>query len=75
MTSAMAPCCILPLLIIVIFGVGGRVAEIPTWLIIGVIAAIIGIHMLVMKKTCKHSDNSNKANIKNANMKNPTSVL
>jgi len=56
MMWAMMICCAVPLLLIVLFGLGGRVLGAPTWIVIGGIAVMVIAHFFIMGKSHKHSD-------------------
>ena len=45
----MVLCCALPLLFIVFFGAGGRALGASTWVIIGGIIVMVGIHWFMMR--------------------------
>ena len=49
-------CCAVPLLLIVLFGLGGKAFGAPTWIIIGWIAIMVIAHFFMMGKSHKHSD-------------------
>ena len=57
MMLVMMICCAVPLLVIVLFGFGGKDFGAPTWVIIGGIAVMIVAHFFMMGKSHKHSDN------------------
>ncbi len=56
MMWVMMICCAIPLLVIVLFGFGGRALGAPTWIILGAIAVMVIFHFISMGKSHKHSD-------------------
>lgn len=52
----MVLCCVLPLLLVGIFGAGGKAISAPTWLIFAGIIVMVVVHFVMMRKTHKHSD-------------------
>ena len=52
----MVLCCALPLVLIFVFGAGGRALGAPTWLILGGIGVMTLLHFFMMCKSHKHSD-------------------
>ncbi len=56
MMWTMMVCCVAPLLLIVILGLGGRAFGAPTWVIIGGVAIMVIAHFFMMGRSHKHSD-------------------
>jgi high-affinity Fe2+/Pb2+ permease len=56
MMWVMMICCAVPLLFIVLFGLGGKALGAPTWIVIGGIAVMVIAHFFMMGKSHKHSD-------------------
>lgn len=54
-------CCAVPLLLIVLFGLGGKAFGTPTWIILGGIAVMVIAHFFMMRKSHKHSDEEKPA--------------
>lgn len=52
----MVICCTVPLLLIVLFGLGGKTSGAPTWVVISGITAMVIAHLFMMGKSHKHSD-------------------
>lgn len=52
----MAICCALPLVLILIFGAGGKAIGAPSWIIFGVVAVMMIVHFLMMGRSHKDSD-------------------
>lgn len=55
MMWVMMICCGAPLLLIIVFGLGGRSLEAPTWLIMGGIAVMVIVHLFMMGRSHEHS--------------------
>lgn len=49
-------CCALPLLFIVFLGAGGKALGAPTWIVLGVVAAMMVAHFFMMRAMHKGSD-------------------
>lgn len=56
MMRIMILCCVLPLLLILIFGAGGKALGAPIWVIFGGIAVMVIVHFFMMGKSHKHSN-------------------
>lgn len=56
MMWAMMICCAVPLLFIILLGIGDKAFGAPTWIIIGGIAAMAVAHFFMRGKSHKHSD-------------------
>ena len=56
MMWVMMICCAVPLLLIVLFGLGGKAFGASTWVVIGGIAVMIIAHFFIMGRSHKHSD-------------------
>ena len=56
MMWVMMICCAIPLLLIVLFGFGGKAFGAPTWVVVGGIAVMVIAHFFMMSRTHKHSD-------------------
>lgn len=56
MMWVMMICCAVPLLLIVLFGLGGKAFGAPTWVVIGGIAVMVVAHFFMMGRSHKHSD-------------------
>ena len=52
----MAICCAVPLLLIFVFGAGGRALGAPSWIIFGGVAVMVIAHFFMMGRSHKHSD-------------------
>ena len=52
----MVLCCVAPLVLILVFGAGGRALGAPTWIVFGGIAVMVIAHLFMMGKSHKHSD-------------------
>ncbi len=55
-------CCALPLLLIVMFGLGGKTFGAPAWIMVGSIALILLIHLVLMSRSPHQSDKEQKKN-------------
>lgn len=53
---AMMICCAVPLLLIVLFGLGGKALGAPTWIVLGGIAVMVIARFFMMGRSHKHSD-------------------
>ena len=60
MMWVMMICCAVPLLIIVLFGFGGKAFGAPTWAVLGGIAVMIVAHFFMMGRSHKHSGGEDK---------------
>ena len=49
-------CCTVPLVLIVLFGLGGKAFGAPTWVVIGGITVMVIAHFFMMGRSHKHSD-------------------
>lgn len=49
-------CCAVPLLLIILFGLGGKALGTQTWIIVGGIAIMVIAHFFMMGKSRKHAD-------------------
>ena len=67
MMWVMMICCAVPLLLIVLFGLGGKAFGAPTWVVIGGIAVMIIAHFFMMGKSHKHSDEKQDLNSEDKN--------
>jgi fatty acid desaturase len=56
MMWVMLICCAVPLLIIVLFGFGGKALGFPTWIVLGGVAVMVIAHFFMMGRLHKHSD-------------------
>lgn len=56
MMWAMMICCAVPLLLIVLFGLGGKALGAPTWIVLGAVAVMVIAHFFMMGRSHKHSD-------------------
>lgn len=56
MMWVMMICCAVPLLLIVLFGLGGKAFGAPTWIVIGGIAVMVIAHFFMMGRSHKHSN-------------------
>ena len=56
MMWVMVICCAAQLLLIFVFGAGGKALGAPSWIIFGGIAVMIIAHLFMMVKSHKHSD-------------------
>lgn len=56
MMWAMMICCAVPLLLLVLFGLGGKALGAPTWIILGGVAVMVIAHFFMMGRSHKHSD-------------------
>lgn len=56
MMWVMMICCAVPLLLIVLFGLGGKSLGAPTWVVIGGVAVMVIAHFFMMGRSHKHSD-------------------
>ncbi len=56
MMWVMMICCAVPLLLIVLFGLGGKAFGAPTWVVVGGIALMMLAHFFMMGRSHKHSD-------------------
>lgn len=56
MMWVMMICCAVPLLLIILFGLGGKAFGAPTWIVIGGIAVMVIAHFFMMGRSHKHSD-------------------
>ena len=56
MMWVMMVCCAVPLLLIVLFGLGGKAFGASTWVVIGGIAVMVIAHFFIMGRSHKHSD-------------------
>lgn len=56
MMWVMMICCAVPLLLIVLFGLGGKAFGAPTWVVIGGVAVMVIAHFFMMGRSHKHSD-------------------
>jgi len=56
MMWVMMICCAVPLVLIVLFGLGGKAFGAPTWVVIGGIAVMVIAHFFMMGRSHKHSD-------------------
>ncbi len=61
MMWVMMICCAVPLLLIVLFGLGGKALGAPTWIILGVIAVMVIFHFVSMGRSHKNSDEEQPA--------------
>lgn len=52
----MVICCAVPLVLIVLFGLGGKALGAPIWIILGAVAVMAIFHFISMGKSHKHSD-------------------
>ena len=52
----MVLCCAIPLVLVLIFGAGGKALGAPTWIVFGGIVVMIIAHFFMMGKSHKHSD-------------------
>lgn len=57
----MVLCCAIPLILILIFGAGGRALGFLTWIIFGGIAVMIIAHFFMMGRSHKHSGEGHEA--------------
>ena len=60
MMWVMMLCCALPLLLILIFGAGGKALGFPTWVVIGGIAVMAVAHFFMMGRPRKHTDSGHE---------------
>ena len=56
MMWVMMICCAVPLVLIVLFGLGGKAFGAPTWVVVGGIAVMVIAHFFMMGRSHKHSD-------------------
>ncbi len=56
----MVICCAVPLVLILIFGAGGKALGAPTWVVFGGIAVMVLAHFFMMGKSHNHSDGKNE---------------
>lgn len=56
MTWAMIICCAVPLLLIILFGIGGKSVGAPIWVVIGGIAVMIITYFFMLGRSHKYSD-------------------
>ncbi len=56
MMWVMMICCAVPLLLIILFSLGGKAFGAPTWIVIGGIAVMVVAHFFMMGRSHKHSD-------------------
>jgi cell division protein FtsW (lipid II flippase) len=56
MMWVMMICCAVPLLLIALFGLGGKAFGAPTWVVIGGVAVMVIAHFWMMSK--KHKDHN-----------------
>lgn len=49
-------CCAVPLLLVILFGLGGRALGTPTWVLLGGVAVMVLAHFFVMNRSPKHSN-------------------
>lgn len=61
MMWVMMICCAVPLLLIVLFGLGGRALGAPTWIIFGGIAVMLIAHFFMMGRSHKRSNKDKTA--------------
>ena len=61
MMWVMMICCVAPLLLLVLFGFGGKALGAPTWIILGGVALMVIAHFLMMGRSHKHSDEEQSA--------------
>jgi cell division protein FtsW (lipid II flippase) len=52
----MVICCAVPLLFVVLFGIGGKASGAPIWIIIGGVVVMIGTHFFMMGRSRRRSD-------------------
>lgn len=52
----MVICCAVSILLIVLFGLGGKAFGSPTWIVLGGVAVMILAHFFMMGRSHKHSD-------------------
>lgn len=58
---AMMICCAVPLLLIVLFGLGGKALGAPTWIVLGGVAVMVIAHFFMMGRSHKHPDEEQSA--------------
>ena len=56
MMWAMMLCCAVPLVLILLFGLGGKALGASTWVILGGIAVMLATHFLMMGRSHKRSN-------------------
>lgn len=56
----MVICCAVPLVLILIFGAGGKALGAPTWIVFGGVAVMVLAHFFMMGKSHNHSDEKNE---------------
>lgn len=56
MMWVMMICCAVPLLLIILLGLGGKSFGAPTWVVIGGVAVMAIAHFFMMGRSHKHSD-------------------
>lgn len=49
-------CCATPLLVIILFGFGGKALGVSTWVVLGGIAVMMIIHFIIMSRSHANSD-------------------
>lgn len=49
-------CCAIPILLVVLFGLGGKAVGASSWVIFGGVAVMILAHFFMMSKSHKHSN-------------------
>ena len=54
-------CCVVPVLLIALFGLGGKYLGAPTWVVIGGIGVMIIAHYFMMGRSHKHSGGGKSA--------------
>lgn len=67
MMWAIMICCAVPLLLLVLFGLGGRAFRAATWVVIGGAAVMIIAHFFIMGRSHKHSDKEQPADEEDKN--------
>ena len=66
----MVICCAIPLVLILLFGLGGKAVGFSTWVIFGGVAVMMLAHFFIMGKSHKHSDEKQGLNDEDKNKDN-----